>query len=118
MPQRHVDLLSAATLKHLREQWWDDAFTDFVKDTLQPRPGQRILDVGCGRGKAQAKAGDSRTSIFSIVGVLLLVYVMMLQDPAVREGLADPLIQAALLVMAGWMFLGYQYMQGMIESVG
>ena len=52
---RDVDGLTSATLKHLRERWWDDAFTDFVKDTLQPRPGRRILDVGCGTGTAEVK---------------------------------------------------------------
>lgn len=69
MPQPHVDLLSAATLKHLREQWWDEAFTDFVKDTLQPRPGQRILDVGCGRGKAQVHLSRLRLTQVQLFAV-------------------------------------------------
>jgi ubiquinone/menaquinone biosynthesis C-methylase UbiE len=69
MPRRHVDLLSAATLKHLREQWWDDAFTDFVKDTLQPRPGRRILDVGCGRGKAQVHLSRLRLTQVQLFAV-------------------------------------------------
>jgi ubiquinone/menaquinone biosynthesis C-methylase UbiE len=73
MPQRHVDLLSAATLKHLREQWWDDAFTDFVKDTLQPRPGQRILDVGCGRGKAQVHLSRLRLTQVDLFAVDVVV---------------------------------------------
>jgi ubiquinone/menaquinone biosynthesis C-methylase UbiE len=69
MPRRHVDLLSAATLKHLREQWWDDAFTEFVRDTLQPRPGRRILDVGCGRGKAQVHLSRLRLTQVELFAV-------------------------------------------------
>jgi SAM-dependent methyltransferase len=69
MPRRHVDLLSAATLKHLREQWWDDAFTDFVNDTLQPRPGRRILDVGCGRGKTQVHLSRLRLTQVELFAV-------------------------------------------------
>ncbi|MBA3887226.1 MAG: methyltransferase domain-containing protein [Acidobacteria bacterium] len=69
MLRRHVDVLSAATLKHLREQWWDDAFTDFVKDTVQPRPGRRILDVGCGRGKAQVHLSRLRLTQVQLFAV-------------------------------------------------
>jgi ubiquinone/menaquinone biosynthesis C-methylase UbiE len=73
MPRRHVDLLSAATLKHLREQWWDDAFTDFVKDMLQPRPGRRILDVGCGRGKTQVHLSRLRLTQVQLFAVDLVI---------------------------------------------
>lgn len=73
MAQRHVDVLSAATLKHLREQWWDDAFTAFVRETLQPRPGQRILDVGCGRGKTQVHLSRLRLTQVELFAVDVVV---------------------------------------------
>jgi SAM-dependent methyltransferase len=73
MPSRHVDLLSAGTLKHLREQWWNDAFTDFLRDTLQPRPGQRILDVGCGRGQTQVHLSRLRLSQVELFAIDIAV---------------------------------------------
>jgi ubiquinone/menaquinone biosynthesis C-methylase UbiE len=70
---RDVDGLTSATLKHLRERWWDDAFTNFVKDTLQPRPGRRILDVGCGTGTAEVKLSRLRLMQVDLVAVDLNV---------------------------------------------
>ena len=70
---RDVDGLTSATLKHLRERWWDDAFTDFVRDTLQPRPGRRILDIGCGTGTAEVKLSRLRLTQVDLVAVDLLV---------------------------------------------
>ena len=70
---RDVDGLTSATLKHLRERWWDDAFTDFVKDTLQPRPGRRILDVGCGTGTAEVKLSRLRLTQVELFAVDILV---------------------------------------------
>ncbi len=70
---RDVDGLTSATLKHLRERWWDDAFTEFVRDTLQPRPGRRILDVGCGTGTAEVKLSRLRLTQVDLVAVDLLV---------------------------------------------
>lgn len=69
---RDVDGLTSSTLKHLRERWWDDAFTAFVKDTLQPRPGRRILDVGCGTGTAEVKLSRLRLTQVDFVAVDLL----------------------------------------------
>lgn len=70
---RDVDGLTSATLKHLRERWWDDAFTAFVKETLQPRPGRRILDVGCGTGTAEVKLSRLRLTQVDLVAVDLIV---------------------------------------------
>lgn len=69
---RDVDGLTSATLKHLRERWWDDAFTEFVKDTLQPRAGRRILDVGCGTGTAEVKLSRLRLTQVDLFAVDLL----------------------------------------------
>jgi SAM-dependent methyltransferase len=66
---RHVDALTAATLKNLREQWWDSQFSEFLHDTLRPRPGTRILDVGCGEGTAEltlARLRISQLRLFAI----------------------------------------------------
>ena len=52
-----IDALTSPTLKHLREQWWNAAFTEFLTETLHPRPGNRILDVGCGPGTAEVSIG-------------------------------------------------------------
>jgi ubiquinone/menaquinone biosynthesis C-methylase UbiE len=59
---RHVDALTSATLKNLREQWWDSEFSGFLQETLRPRPGNRILDVGCGEGTAEMSLGRLRVS--------------------------------------------------------
>ena len=64
-----IDALTSATLKHLRESWWDDAFTAFLAETLAPRPGNRILDVGCGEGLAQVAIGRLHISQLRLVGI-------------------------------------------------
>src|SRR5687767_9490820 len=69
---REVDALTSSTLKHLRDRWWDDIFTGFMKDTVQPRAGQRILDVGCGTGTAEVKLSRLRISQIQIVAVDLM----------------------------------------------
>ncbi len=66
---RDIDGLMAVTLKHLRERWWDASFTTFLEDTLQPRPGKRLLDVGCGVGTAEQQIGLLRVPQLSLVGV-------------------------------------------------
>ena len=67
-----VDALTSPTLKHLREHWWDDAFTEFLAETLRPRPGNRILDVGCGEGLAEVAIGRLQVSQVRLVGVDLV----------------------------------------------
>ena len=64
-----IDALTSPTLKHLREAWWDDEFTAFLAETLKPRPGNRILDVGCGEGLAEVAIGRLHISQVRLVGV-------------------------------------------------
>jgi SAM-dependent methyltransferase len=64
-----IDALTAPTLKHVRELWWDEAFTEFLTETLRPRPGNRILDVGCGEGLAEVSIGRLQVSQVRLVGV-------------------------------------------------
>ena len=66
---RHIDSLSSPTLKHLREQWWDSAFSEFLSETLRPRPGTRILDVGCGEGTAELSLGRLQISQVDLFAV-------------------------------------------------
>ena len=66
---RQVDALTAPTLKHLRERWWDSDFAEFLRETLRPRPGTRILDVGCGEGNALVGLGRLQISQVDLVGI-------------------------------------------------
>lgn len=69
MPPAFIDALTSPTLKHLREHWWDEEFTGFLMETLKPRPGNRILDIGCGEGAAQVRIGRRHVSQLSLFGV-------------------------------------------------
>ena len=66
---RHVDALTSARLKHLRERWWDSDFSEFLRETLRPRPGTRILDVGCGEGTAELSLGRLQIPQVSLFAV-------------------------------------------------
>jgi SAM-dependent methyltransferase len=69
---RNIDALGSPTLKHLRDNWWNESFTTFLKDTLQPRAGSRILDVGCGAGTPEVQLSRLRISQVSLFGVDVL----------------------------------------------
>lgn len=66
---RHIDSLTSPTLKHLRERWWDSDFSEFLAETLRPRPGTRILDVGCGEGTAELSLGRLQISQVDLFAV-------------------------------------------------
>jgi ubiquinone/menaquinone biosynthesis C-methylase UbiE len=73
MSDTSIDSLTSPTLKHLRERWWNDEFTEFLAETLRPVPGNRILDVGCGEGLAEVSIGRLHLSQIRLVGVDLVV---------------------------------------------
>jgi SAM-dependent methyltransferase len=78
-----IDVLTSPTLKYLREQWWDDEFTEFLAETLRPRAGNRILDVGCGEGEAEVHIGRLQVSQLQLFGVdLMLERVMIARSEA------------------------------------
>ena len=66
---RDVDVLTSSTLKHLRERWWNADFREFLCETLQPRAGDRVLDVGCGVGTADVSLGQLDISQLRLFGV-------------------------------------------------
>jgi SAM-dependent methyltransferase len=73
MSNAGLDALTSPTLKHLREHWWNDDFTGFLKETLRPRPGNRILDVGCGAGTGEVSIGRLQLSQIRLYGVDLVL---------------------------------------------
>jgi SAM-dependent methyltransferase len=72
MNSEAIDVLTAPTLKYVRDLWWDDEFTEFLAETLKPRPGNRILDVGCGEGQAEVSIGRLHISQVRLAGVELV----------------------------------------------
>src|SRR5688500_8024240 len=68
-----IDAFTSPTLKHLRESWWDDDFTAFLAETLRPRSGNRILDVGCGEGTGEVTIGRLRISQIRLIGIDLFL---------------------------------------------
>jgi 2-polyprenyl-3-methyl-5-hydroxy-6-metoxy-1,4-benzoquinol methylase len=66
---RELDALTASTLKYLRERWWDDGFAKFLAEVLEPKPGCRLLDVGCGPGTAGFSLAAHGLRDVTIVGV-------------------------------------------------
>jgi ubiquinone/menaquinone biosynthesis C-methylase UbiE len=73
-----IDALTSGTLKYLRERWWNDEFTAFVVETLRPRPGNRILDVGCGQGEAEIRIGRLQVSQIRLFGIDLMIERVMI----------------------------------------
>lgn len=66
---RGLDALTALALKHIRERWWNQAFTDFLEQALRPKAGQRMLDVGCGAGTAEVSLSRLQLSQLRLLGV-------------------------------------------------
>jgi 2-polyprenyl-3-methyl-5-hydroxy-6-metoxy-1,4-benzoquinol methylase len=100
-----IDALTSATLKHLREAWWDDAFTAFLEETLAPRPGNRILDVGCGEGLAEVEIGRLHISQLRLFGVDLVpskVAAARQETLAHNQRVGFAAADACLSALQGW----------------
>ncbi len=72
-----IDALTSPTLNYLREGWWSGDFIEFLTETLRPRPGNRILDVGCGEGTAEVSIARLHVSQIRLVGVDLMIERVM-----------------------------------------
>lgn len=85
---RDIDALTSGALKHVRDRWWSPAFTDFLRDSLQPGLGTRVLDVGCGIGTAELALAPLASQGVEIVGADLSV-------ERVSEGRATAMVHSA-----------------------
>jgi Flp pilus assembly protein TadB len=76
---------------------------------------RKILE---GRSKAEAKASEAMGAIKIIPAMLGIVMLYFMNDPAMRHTFQMPMMQVFMVVLAGWMGLGYWFMKGMIEDIG
>jgi len=107
---RDIDALTSSTLKHLRERWWNADFTEFLSETLQPRAGERILDVGCGSGTAEMHLGQLRISQVKLFGVDLIL-------PRVREAAGTSRAHNVRVGFAAADACRLPFLDGMFDSV-
>jgi len=115
--EKKAPTTSLASLAFALRRYHERGATSAFANTLASA-AQRLTRIIGGRNKAQAKAGDARMSVYAIVGVLLFVYAMLLQDPSIKAGIAAPLSQIVLLILVGWMYIGLEFIQSIIEGVG
>jgi SAM-dependent methyltransferase len=104
---RDIDMLTAPGLKHLRDRWWDAAFDTFVVDTLQPQPGDRVLEVGAGAGLTEVTLSLLAPGDIRYVGIDRRRDRLRQADRAARDrGLTLTLVaaQAAALPFAAGSF--------------
>ena len=71
-----------------------------------------------GRNKAESKSSEAMGAIKIIPAMLALVMLYFMNDPTMKHTFQMPMMQIFLVVLAGWMGLGYWFMKGMIEDIG
>lgn len=54
---RDIDALTSYTLKHLRDRWWNAAWSQWVSSHLHCTAGDRLVHVGCGNGEIDVALG-------------------------------------------------------------
>jgi SAM-dependent methyltransferase len=92
---RDIDALTSSALKDVRDRWWSPAFTEFLRDNLQPRPGARLLDVGCGIGTAELALAPLSAHGIEIIGAdLAMTRVAEARATAVVQGAAARFVNA------------------------
>jgi len=69
------------------------------------------------RGTAQAEAADAMLAVKVIPVLLVGVTIFLMQDPSFRQFYFSFGGQILLVVVAGLMFVGYQFVQSMVQNV-
>ena len=88
---------------------FSEAFTSAAENL------HKILE---GRGKAEAKSSEAMGAIKIIPVMLALVMLYFMNEPSMRGTFQMPVVQLFLVILAGWMGLGYWFMKGIIEDIG
>ena len=71
-----------------------------------------------GRSKAEAKSSQAMGAIKIIPAMLGIVMLYFMNEPTMKHTFQTATMQIFLVVLAGWMGLGYWFMKGMIEDIG
>jgi Flp pilus assembly protein TadB len=88
---------------------FSEAFTSAAENL------HKILE---GRSKAEAKSSQAMGAIKIIPAMLGIVMLYFMNEPTMKHTFQTATMQIFLVVLAGWMGLGYWFMKGMIEDIG
>jgi hypothetical protein len=77
---------------------------------------ENIGDALKARGMAHAKGAGAKSSIQTIVIMLMIIMVLLFRMPQVASAMHDPMIQIMYAFILGWMFFGWSMMDSIIEG--